>query len=104
MVAISERARRDLTQESYFAARAYNLAKLQLNVAAKADTVATRRFEVAKDRYVIGRIGIGDLYIAQTEKDQALRAYVDAVRAYWLAYYDLRRATLYDFQLGRRID
>ena len=104
VVTLAERARRDLAQQSYFAARSYNLARLQLEVGAKADTVATRRFEVAKDRYVIGKIGIGDLYIAQTEKDQALRSYVEAVRAYWLSYFELRRATLYDFQLGHRID
>ncbi len=104
VAALADRARRDLAQESYFAARSYNLAKLQLEVGAKADTVATRRFQVAKDRYVIGKIGIGDLYIAQTEKDQALRSYVEAVRAYWLAYFELRRATLYDFQAGNRID
>lgn len=104
IVALAERARRELAQEAYFAAKGYSLARLQLNVAAKADTVATRRFEVAKDRYVIGKIGIGELYIAQTEKDQALRSYVEAVRAYWLSYYQLRRVTLHDFQLGRRID
>lgn len=100
---LAERARRELSQEAYFAARRFAQAQSQLDLAAKADTVATRRFDVAKSRYVIGRIGIGDLYIAQTEKDAALRSYVDAVRAYWLAYYRLRRITLYDFQLGRRI-
>lgn len=100
---LAERTRRELSQEAYFAARRFAQAQSQLELAAKADTVATRRFDVAKDRYVIGRIGIGDLYIAQTEKDAALQAYVQAVRAYWLAYYRLRRITLYDFRLGRRI-
>lgn len=104
VVALSDRARRELEQEAYFAARQYSLSALQVGVAAKADTVATRRFDVAKNRYVIGKIGIGDLYIAQTEKDQALRAYVEAVRAYWLSYYQLRRVTLHDFQEGRPID
>ena len=79
-------------------------ASLRQALGVKADTVATRRFMVAKDRYVIGKIDIGDLYIAQQEKDAALQSYVQAVRAYWIAYYDLRRATLYDFRLGRRID
>jgi outer membrane protein TolC len=103
VAALTERATRELSQDAYFAARRFTQAQVQLDVAAKADTVATRRFDVAKDRYVIGRIGIGELYIAQTEKDAALKSYVEAVRAYWLAYYQLRRATLYDFRLGRRI-
>ena len=104
LTALAERSTRELSQEAYFAARRFTQAQIQLNVAAKADTVATRRFDVAKDRYVIGKIGIGELYIAQTEKDAALKSYVEAVRAYWLAYYQLRRAALYDFQAGQRIN
>jgi outer membrane protein TolC len=100
---LAERNRRELAQEASFAARNLALAQSQLALAAKSDTVASRRFDVAKDRYVIGRIGIGELYIAQTEKDGALQAYVQAVRAYWLASYRLRRITLYDFRAGRRI-
>jgi outer membrane protein len=77
------------------------LERRQLATSAKADTVAQRRFDVAKNRYVIGRIDIGDLYIAQTEKDQALLGYVLALRDFWLAYYGLRRLTLYDFEASR---
>ena len=36
------------------------------------------RFEVAKNRYVIGKIDIADLYLAQNEKDAALQAYETA--------------------------
>lgn len=100
---LAERTRRELAQEAAFAARNFALAQSQLALAAKSDTVASRRFDVAKDRYVIGRIGIGELYIAQTEKDGALQSYVQAVRAYWSAYHRLRRITLYDFGAGRRI-
>jgi outer membrane protein TolC len=70
---------------------------------AKSDTVAAKRFEVAYNRYVIGRIAIDNLYVAQTEKDQALTQFVQALRGYWLAYYRLRLATLYDFEAGRAI-
>jgi outer membrane protein TolC len=47
---------------------------------------------------VIGRITIDNLYIAQSEKDQALQGFVQALRAYWVAYYQLRKLTLYDFE------
>ncbi|HEY8063014.1 MAG TPA: TolC family protein, partial [Gemmatimonadales bacterium] len=63
-----------------------------------ADTVAAKRFDVAYNRYVIGRITIDNLYIAQSEKDQALQGFVQALRAYWVAYYQLRKLTLYDFE------
>jgi len=96
-------ARREVAQEARFAAREFDLTRRQLALAAKADTVATKRFEVTKNRYVIGRISVADLYLAQNEKDAALLAYVQAVRGYWLAYYRVRRLTLYDFAERRPI-
>ena len=69
-----------MEQDARFAALALPLARRQLATSAKADTVAARRFDVAKNRYIIGRIDIGDLYIAQSEKDAALLSYVDALR------------------------
>ena len=96
-------AREQLVQEAYFAVLQLDQSRSQLDLSAKADTVAQKRFEVAKNRYVIGRIGIDNLYIAQNEKDQAVQASVQALRGYWLAYYRLRRATLYDFAEGREI-
>ena len=62
--------------------------------------MAAKRFEVAYNRYVIGRIDMDNLYVAQNEKDQALQQYVQSLRGYWLAYYRLRRVTLYDFEKG----
>lgn len=100
---ITERAERELANDAHFAARQFAQAQRQLEISAKADTVATKRFDVAKDRYVIGRIGIDNLYIAQNEKDAASLAFVQSVRGYWLAYYRLRRLTLFDFQRGERI-
>jgi hypothetical protein len=62
-----------------------------------ADTVAEKQFEVARNRYIIGKISNTDLYAAQDQKDQAILQYVQALRTYWTAYYHLRRVTLYDF-------
>lgn len=99
----SQTSRDAAAQDAHFAALQLAQSERQLAISAKADTVATKRFEVAKNRYVIGKIGIGDLYIAQSEKDAALQSYVQALRGYWLAYYRLRRVTLYDFAAGKEI-
>lgn len=90
-------------QEAHFAALQVSLARRQLAISAKADTVAQKRFEVAYQRYVIGRIDVDQLYLAQNEKDQALLAYVQALRGYWQAHFRLRRVTLYDFARGEAI-
>jgi outer membrane protein TolC len=58
---------------------------------------------VAYNRYVIGRISIDNLYLAQNEKDQALASYVQALRGFWSAYYQLRKTTLYDFERGEAL-
>ncbi len=92
------RATRDAAAEgAHFAALQLTLAASNLALSAKADTVAVKRFDVAKNRYLVGKIQIDNLYIAQSERDGALSAYINALRGYWVAYYRLRRLTLYDF-------
>ncbi|MCA9767907.1 MAG: TolC family protein [Gemmatimonadetes bacterium] len=103
VVAQTEATIEQTAQEAHFAALELAQARRSLEISAKADTVAGKRFEVAYNRYVIGRIDIDNLYVAQSEKDQALNAYVQALRGYWQAYYRLRRVTLYDFATGERI-
>jgi len=98
------RATRDAAaEEAHFAALQLALSARNLAISAKADTVAVKRFDVAKNRYLVGKIQIDNLYIAQGERDGALRAYVDALRGYWVSYYRLRRVTLYDFAEKRAI-
>jgi outer membrane protein TolC len=99
----SRQTREQTAQEAHFAALQIGLAQRQLTIAAKADTVGARRFDVAKNRYVIGRIGMDNLYQAQNEKDAALQAYLQALRGYWVALYRLRRSTMYDFVAGAPI-
>jgi outer membrane protein TolC len=103
-VSSASRARREqLVEDARYAALELTQSQRMLAIAAKADTVAQKRFEVAKARYVIGKIGVSDLYIAQNEKDQALDSYVQALRSFWANYYRLRRVTLYDFAQRREL-
>lgn len=95
------RIREELKQDVYFEALRLQQLRDQVNIAATADTVASRRFEVARNRYRVGNISITDLFRAQTEKDAARRSYIQALRAFWTSYYQLRRLTLYDFGADR---
>ncbi len=99
----SRQTREQTAQEAHFAALQLAQTRRSLAIAAKADTVGAKRFDVAKNRYVIGKIGVDNLYQAQTEKDGALNGYLQALRAYWVAYYRLRRVTMYDFVAGAPI-
>jgi outer membrane protein len=86
-----------LAEDARFSALQLQQAQRNVIISAKADTVAAKQFEVARNRYTIGKITNTDLYTAQDQKDQAVLANVQALRAYWTAYYHLRRVTLYDF-------
>jgi outer membrane protein len=99
----SRASREQIMENAHFTALQLAQSRRQLLIAAKADTVAAKRFEVAKNRYVIGKIDIGALYIAQSEKDQARLSYVQSLSGFWGSYYRLRRVTLYDFAADREI-
>jgi outer membrane protein TolC len=84
-------------QEIITQVRQFELLRLQLEITKKSDQVAQERYKVAQNRYLIGKIDITNLNIALTEKDDAKRGYIQALRSFWTAYYNLRRLTLYDF-------
>jgi outer membrane protein TolC len=103
-VVTSNKIRRDaLAEDARFSALQLQQAQRTVALAAKADTVASKQFEVARNRYIIGKIANDALYLAQNEKDAAVLAYVQALRSYWTSYYYLRRVTLYDFAAGREL-
>lgn len=76
----------------------YNTLKSRIKTTAEADAIATERYDIAKNTFLIGRISITDLNIALAEKDRARRAYIAALSEFWDAYYSLRQLTLYDFE------
>ena len=97
-VAANNKSRRDaLAEDARFSVLELQQAQRNVVIAAKADTVSAKQFEVARNRYIIGKISNTDLYNAQNDKDQAIIAYVQALRTYWTSYYHRRRVTLYDF-------
>jgi len=103
-VTTNNKMRRDaLAEDARFSALQLQQAQRTVVLAAKADTVAGKQFEVARNRYIIGKIANDALYLAQGEKDNAVVAYVQALRNYWTAYYHLRRVTLYDFAEKREL-
>lgn len=78
--------------------REFTLLKQQVEIADISNNIGERRYDVSKNRYLIGKIDITNLFIAQNEKDSAQRSYIQALRNYWTGYYNLRRLTLYDFE------
>ncbi len=84
--------------------RQFNLQNQYVEVAAKTDRTADRRYEVAKRLYILGKSTILDLNAAITEKDAARRSYISALKSYWSLYYGLRSMTGYDFEKSQKIE
>lgn len=82
----------------------FNLQDDQVQIASKADTIADLRYEVTKQRFLIGRIDVLELKDALEEKDIARRGFVEALRNYWDYYYNLRGLTLYDWQRNMKLE
>lgn len=91
----------DFEQNILTQVRQFEMLRLQLEITKKSDEVAAERYNVSQNRYLIGKIDITNLNIALTEKDAAKRRYIQALRDFWLAYFNLRRLTLYDFSNDR---
>lgn len=93
----------NFAQEVSLSVKNYVSQRKQLEIASRADTVAQIRYNVTKQRYLIGKIKITDLNIAQQEMSSARLAYLNALRDAWIAYYNLRVLTLYNFEENRKI-
>jgi outer membrane protein len=93
----SEQTLIDFDQNLTLDVEQFNLQAEQVAIAAKSDTVATRMYEVTKQRFLIGKIAVLELNNADTRKDENKRAYIMELQNYWDYFYNIRRLALYDF-------
>lgn len=93
-----ERERRDFESNLRLQVKEFMLIYTEIAMAAKNDTIATRRFEVAKNRYMIGKIDISDMRAAQQEKERAQSKYLETLRRFWTTFFDLRGQVLFDWE------
>lgn len=98
-----EYQRSQFLQEVEYQVSQFLQLKDQALLAAQSDTIAQRRYQVAQNRYLIGKIDITNLFIAQNEKDDARRAYIQTLRDYWIGWYALRQLTLFNFRENKAI-
>jgi len=82
----------------------FNVMKEQIGLTAEADSIAGEKYEIARQRYVLGDLSITDLSLAFQQNDQAKRDYIGALRDFWAAFYQLRYLSLYDFEKNQKIN
>ncbi|AFL84424.1 outer membrane protein [Belliella baltica DSM 15883] len=85
-------------QEIFTKVKNFQMLKDRMEITKLSDEVADKRYEISLQRYQSGNVTITDLNIAQQEKDSNRRAFIQSLRDYWTAYYEMRELTLYDFE------
>ncbi|MEZ4827323.1 MAG: TolC family protein [Bacteroidia bacterium] len=92
-----EQQNREYEVDIYYQVQNLRQLKNQVEIGNRSDDVARRRYEITRNRYLIGKVTIQDLFIAQREKDQAQITRIANLQMFWIALASLRAATLYDF-------
>lgn len=93
-----DQERINFEQEIFTKVKNFIMMRERLAVTEISDQVAQKRYDIALKRYQTGNVTITDLNIAQGEKDSNKRAYFSSLKDFWMAYYELRALTLYDFE------
>ena len=93
----------DFEQNVYLEVMNFKMQQRQIEIAAKTDTVARKGYEVSKQRYMIDKISITDLNVAQSDKDNSQIGFIRALQDYWINYFRLRQLTLFDYKNSREI-
>lgn len=98
-----EQDMKDFRREVTVQVEQFSLLEDQLTTVREADEVAENGYEIALRKFQNGEISITDLNIALAEREKAKRDYVNSLEDYWIAYYNLRILTLYDFEMDTKI-
>ncbi len=98
-----EKDKIDFEREVVVQVEQFSLLKDQLATSHEADNVAENGYQIAQKKFQNGEITITDLNISLAERESAKRDYIRSLEDYWIAYYNLRILTLYDFVLNEKI-
>jgi len=98
-----EKEKIDFEREVIVQVEQFNLLIDWISTAEEADKVAENGYQIALKKFQNGEISITDLNISLQERESAKRDYIASLQSYWVAYYNLRILTLYDFQRNEKI-
>jgi outer membrane protein TolC len=66
--------------------------------AEEATSIADLAYQATKERFIIGENDISALTLSLNRQTEARRNYIEALKNYWLSYYNIRKLTLFDFE------
>ncbi|MEL6141413.1 MAG: TolC family protein, partial [Bacteroidota bacterium] len=87
----NERDIRDLESQVNLVVNQWNALGDELALADRIRTLAEERFRISSESYLLGSIPLTELTLAQQNRDQLARAYLNTLQTYWLTYSELQR-------------
>lgn len=94
----------EFKQDIFMLVDRFNNQKELVGIAARADTIALKRYQTNVETFLVGKISTLELNDSQSKKDASRANYIVEMFLYWYYYYQLRGLTLWDFSAGRDID
>lgn len=70
----------------------------------KAEEVGRSRYATTRERFMNGTVSVTELNNAQQEMDTARLRYLQEISNYWIYYYNLQKATLFNFIANEKVD
>ena len=91
-------------QDVFLQVMRFNMQEDQLRIAATADTIAQKSYDISYARYMTGKGDITVLNLADEAKDKAKVDFMNELNSYWSYYYTIRQLTLFDFQNNKPLE
>ena len=92
-----EQERINIEQEVRLKVQQFDLVRQQVALALRAYEVSQKREDITRKRYLIGKVDVTELNLALRAMDEGRRSYIAALQNFWLAHYEMRGLTLFDF-------
>ena len=99
-----EQAQNKLREDITLQVMRFNLQGGQCNVSRRADEVGQSRYATTKERFLNGTISVTELNNAQAEMDSAQLRYLQDLSNCWIYYYNIQKATLFNFITNEKVD
>lgn len=99
-----EQAENKLREDITLQVLRFNQQGGQCNVSRKADEVGRNRYATTKERFLNGTVSVTELNNAQQEMDNARLRYLQELSNYWIYYYSIQKATLFNFITNGEVD
>lgn len=99
-----EQAENKLREDITLQVLRFNQQGGQCNVSRKADEVGRNRYATTKERFLNGTVSVTELNNAQHEMDNARLRYLQELSNYWIYYYSIQKATLFNFITNEKVD